>query len=64
MYDSFLYSREYKPLKDKIADILHGDDTTTDVQELADHIQQIYDDGELSSTQYDDLMSYLQEMFL
>ena len=64
MYDSFLYSREYKLLKDKIADILHGDDTTTDVQELADHIQQIYDDGELSSTQYDDLMSYLQEMFL
>ena len=59
MYDSFLYSKEYKPLKNKIADILHGDDTTTDVQNLAEHIQQIYAAGELSSTQYDDLMSYL-----
>lgn len=64
MYDSFLYSKEYKPLKNKIADILHGDDTTTDVQNLAEHIQQIYEAGELSSTQYDDLMSYLQDMLL
>ncbi len=64
MYDNYLYSREYKPLKDKIADILHGDDTTTDVQDLAVHIQQIYEAGDLSSTQYDDLMSYLQDMLL
>ena len=33
-----------------------------DVEALSDHIQELYNNGEMSSTQYDDLMSYLQDM--
>lgn len=62
MYDGHIYCREYKDLKDTIADIINGDDTETNIEELADHIQELYDDGEMSSTQYDDLMSYIQDL--
>ena len=33
----------------------------TDIDEIADQIQALYDDGELTSTQYDDLMGYIQD---
>ena len=62
MYDSHIYSKEYKSLKDTIVDILNGDDTSTDINELADHIQDLYDNGEISSSQYDDLMQYVQDL--
>lgn len=61
MYDNHLYCPEYKHLKDKIVDIINGDDDT-DIDEIADQIQELYDDGELTSTQYDDLMSYIQDL--
>ena len=40
---------------------MNGDDDT-DIDEIADQIQELYDDGELTSTQYDDLMSYIQDL--
>lgn len=61
MYDSHIYCSEYKNLKDKIVDIMNGDDDT-DIDEIADQIQALYDDGELTSTQYDDLMGYIQDL--
>lgn len=61
MYDSHIYSPDYKRLKDKIVDMVNGEDDT-DPQEVADEIQEIYDAGEMSSTQYDDLMSYIQDL--
>lgn len=61
MYDSHIYSPEYKTLKDKIADMVNGADDT-DPNKVADEIQELYDAGEMSSTQYDDLMSYIQDL--
>lgn len=61
MYDNHLYCPEYKRLKDKIVDIINGGDDT-DIDEIAGQIQELYDDGELTSTQYDDLMNYVQDL--
>lgn len=62
MYDGHIYSREYKDLKDQIVDILNGETEDYDVEALADHIQELYEEGELQATQYDDLMRYIQDM--
>ena len=56
MYDSHIYCKEYHGLKQTIIDILNGDDVTTDIEKLSDHIQQLYNDGEMQATQYDDLI--------
>jgi hypothetical protein len=62
MYDGHIYCEDYKQLKDTIVDILNGDDMTTNVHELESRIQELYDSGAMSSTQYDDLMSYIQDL--
>lgn len=62
MYDGHIYCKEYKELKDYIVDILNGEIEEYDVEALSDHIQELYDSGEMSSTQYDDLMRYVQDM--
>lgn len=45
MYDSHIYCREYKELKDYIVDILNGEIEEYDIEELAKHIQELYDSG-------------------
>lgn len=62
MYDGHIYCREYKELKDYIVDIVNGDVEDYDLEDLSDRIQELYDDGEMSSTQYDDLMRYIQDI--
>lgn len=62
MYDGHIYCREYKELKDQIIDILNGEVEEYDIESLADHIQELYDNGEMSSSQYDDLMRYVQDL--
>ena len=62
MYDEHLYCPEYRSLKDTIVNIINGDDTETDIDELADKIQKLYDKGQMQSTQYDDLMRYMQDL--
>ena len=64
MYDGHIYCREYKELKDYIVDIVNGDVEDYDLEDLSDRIQELYDDGEMSSTQYDDLMRYIQDIEL
>ena len=64
MYDSHKYSKSYKRLKEAVIDIINGDsdwdrDTITD---LWDEVQEQYDSGDLTSTQYDELMGYLQDI--
>lgn len=61
MYDGHIFCEEYKVLKDIVVDLVNGD-SDADVSELSTHIQELYDDGKMSSTQYDDLMSYIQDM--
>lgn len=62
MYDGHIYCREYRDLKDYIVDILNGEITDYDLDKLSDHIQELYDNGEMQATQYDDLMGYIQEL--
>ena len=62
MYDGHIYCKEYKELKDYIVDILNGDVEDYDIKALSDHIQDLYDAGQMSSTQYDDLMSYVSDI--
>lgn len=62
LYDSHIYCREYKELKDYIVDILNGEIEEYDIEELAKHIQELYDSGKMSSSQYDDLMGYVQDL--
>ena len=50
MYDSHIFCRKYKNLKDQIVDIVNGDTEDYDIEALAEHIP----------SQYDDLMSYIQ----
>lgn len=60
MYDNYIYCAEYKNLKDKIVDIINGCDDT-DIDEIAEQVQELYDEGKMTSTQYDDLMRYIQD---
>lgn len=62
MYDSHIYCKEYKELKDYIVDILNGEIENYDVEKLSNHIQELYDNNEMPSSQYDDLMGYVQEL--
>lgn len=62
MYDSHIYCREYKELKGIISHIYNTGDDMFDIEELEKHIQELYEDGEIASYQYDDLMSYIQDM--
>ena len=61
MYDSHIYSKEYHQFKNTIADIISGD-SDMDVYALADQIQEVYDEGGMQSTQYDDLMRYVWDL--
>lgn len=61
MYDSHIFSKEYKNLKDQVVDLLNGDEHIN-VEVLSDHIHELYSDGGLSSSQYDDLMNYIIDM--
>lgn len=62
MYDNHLYCPDYGKLKNIIADIISGDDTSTDLEELAEYIHKLYLDGKLQATQYDHLLRYIQDV--
>lgn len=61
MYDEHIFCEEYKDLKDIVVDMVNGD-SDADVNELSAHIQELYDDGKMASTQYDDFMGYIQDL--
>jgi len=62
MYDSHIYGGRYFDLKAKLIDIMNGDDPDTSVDEIADTTQELYENGEIQATQYDNLMSLIQDM--
>ena len=45
-----------------IVDMMNGDRECSDIDEIAEHIQALYENGELQATQYDDLMRYVQDL--
>ncbi|USF29675.1 hypothetical protein [Clostridium sp. MD294] len=50
MYDNHIYCKEYRQLKNYIVDILNGDIEDYDVEVLSNHVQQLYDNGEMQSS--------------
>lgn len=62
MYDGHVYCEEYSDLKDIIVQILNNELEAYDIEELSERIQQLYDEGSMSSTQYDDLISYVEDI--
>lgn len=62
MYDGHIYCEEYSDLKDIVVDLANGYGEDVDIEELSAHIQELWEDGKMSSTQYDDLMRYIQDM--
>ena len=64
MYDNYISPSKYSGLKSRVFAIVNGDDTETDIEEFAEYIHQCYETGELSASQYDDLMRYLDDMRL
>lgn len=62
MYDGHIFCEEYKDLKDIIVNMINGDDIETDIEDLSNHIQELYDNGKMSSAQYDDLTSYIRDL--
>ena len=62
MYDGHIFCEEYSKLKDIVVDIANGYGEDVDIEELSSHIQELWEDGKMSSTQYDDLMRYIQDM--
>lgn len=62
MYDGHIYCEEYSELKDMVVDIVNGYGEDIDIEDLSSHIQDLWESGKMASTQYDDLMRYIQDM--
>lgn len=61
MYNEHIFCEEYDELKELIDDIANGD-SDVDIKELKEQIQDIYDAGKMPSSQYDELMGYIQDL--
>ncbi|MDO4324978.1 MAG: hypothetical protein Q4E24_02890 [bacterium] len=62
MYDGHIFCEEYKELKDMLVDFMNGENVDMDLEQFSEHIQELYQDGNMSATQYDDLMRYVQDI--
>ena len=62
MYDGHIFCNEYSNLKDIVVELANGYGEDVDIEELSAHIQELWEDGKMSSTQYDDLKRYIQDM--
>lgn len=62
MYDGHIFCNEYSNLKDIVVELANGYGEDVDIEELSAQIQELWEDGKMSSTQYDDLMRYIQDM--
>ena len=62
MYDNHIASGRFFHYRDVLSRIYQGDDTETDLDELLEEIQADYEQGNLSSSQYDNLLSLAQDV--
>lgn len=62
MYDSFIPGGCYRSLKSRIAELYYYTTSDDILDELKNDIQEAYDDGEISGTQYDNLIGELQNL--
>jgi len=62
MYDNQIASGRFFHYRDILSRIYQGDDTKTNLDELLKEIQADYEQGNLSSSQYDNLLSLAQDV--
>jgi len=62
MYDNHIASGRFFHYRDILSRIYQGDDTKTNLDELLKEIQADYEQGNLSSSQYDNLLSLAQDV--
>ena len=62
MYDSHISSGKFFYYRDILSRIYQGEDTATNLDELLEKIQDDYEAGALSSSQYDNLISLAQNI--
>lgn len=60
MYDSYIDNSKYCELEQELEDVVNGD-SELDFDELGEAIQEAYDNREISSSQYDELMGIVLE---
>lgn len=62
MYDNFKKCSDYYDLKHYLIDIMNGDVENYDLDGVCGQIQDLYDEGAMSSSQYDDLMRIVEDL--
>ena len=62
MYDNHISSGRFFHYRDLLSRIYQGEDTETNLEDLQEDIQRDYDAGLLSSSQYDNLISLVQDV--
>ena len=62
MYDNHVAPGRFFHYRDILSRIYQGEDTSIDLDELIAEIQDDYEQGNLSATQYDNLMSLAQDI--
>ena len=62
MYDNHVDSGRFFHYRDILSRIYQGEDTETNLDELLEEIQDDYEQGKLSSSQYDKLLSLAQDI--
>lgn len=62
MYDSHVNNGKFRFYKRMLNKMYQGYGGEEDIDEIAEKIQEDYEEGKLSSSQYDNLMSLVQDI--
>ena len=61
MYDQYIRGGKFVELKGNLNNLINGA-SDEDIDEIAERIQEAHDNNQLSGTQYDNLMSLVQDL--
>ena len=62
MYDEYISSDKFHAYRGPLSKLYQGEDVDYSIEEIEDSIHKDYEMGSLSSTQYDNLMSLVQDI--
>ena len=62
MYTEHIIFNDYNEVKQSIIDYINGDNDKIDLEEISEYLQDLYENNKIPSTQYDELMGYLQDL--
>ena len=62
MYDEYIGSDKFHAYRRALSGIYQGEDVEASIDEIEESIHSDYEQGKLSSSQYDNLMSLVQDI--